>query len=275
MISPLSYLNYRSYLKDVYFQNCESHHQYRLRDFADALGISPSHLSQILNKKDGLSAKTAKVMAKGLELDEVESQHLADLAIVAHSKSNLQIEQAKGRLAQTYKGAVQLSKEDVTSYSSLDRHLIRHALFILKVPVYGSLKELSLFLGQDEFFLRKELGSMLQEGSILDSGGFYESSQTYVETPSDRKIDKIKDIHLELLERAQKAQLNKPIKEREISHTLMSISKSKLPEAKELMREFRKKFNALLTGPQDKDFDSIYCLGLSFFELSDTSELQD
>ncbi|HVK62126.1 MAG TPA: TIGR02147 family protein, partial [Bdellovibrionales bacterium] len=87
MTQVTNYQDYRVYLKGVLEQRLRDNARYSLRAFARDLQVTPARLSEILNRKKGLSLEAATLMAKRLSLSEQETRFFCDLVQMADARS--------------------------------------------------------------------------------------------------------------------------------------------------------------------------------------------
>lgn len=85
-----------------------------------------------------------------------------------------------------------------------------------------------------------------------------------LETTHDIPSDSLKKVHLSFLSQANKALYNIPVKERDFSTMTMAIDETKIPMAKEKIKEFRRSLTKFLTnGKRSK----VYTINMQFFPL--------
>lgn len=78
---------YHELLLEKFEQKKKSNPAYSLRAFARYLEISVSKLSQILNRKQGLSLKSAEAISLKLNLNTEEKEWFCDSVGALHSRS--------------------------------------------------------------------------------------------------------------------------------------------------------------------------------------------
>jgi len=76
-----------SFLKEIFSQRAGTNPRYSLRAFARSLGVSPSGLSQILNRKKRLSIDRAHDFASRLNLEPKQSEQFITLAEIESTTS--------------------------------------------------------------------------------------------------------------------------------------------------------------------------------------------
>lgn len=80
--------DYRLILKEIFEERSFLNATYSLRAFARDLNVSPSTLSEILNRKKGLSLKLAMSVANKLKMPSWEKEYFCDLVSKENSKSS-------------------------------------------------------------------------------------------------------------------------------------------------------------------------------------------
>lgn len=88
-----------------------------------------------------------------------------------------------------------------------------------------------------------------------------------VDTANDVASEGIKQYHEQVLEHAKTAVRTVPVDEREITSTTLMMSSENLTMAKELIREFKEKFERLL---EEDDGDRLYQLQIQLFPMTKT-----
>jgi uncharacterized protein (TIGR02147 family) len=100
----------------------------------------------------------------------------------------------------------------------------------------------------------------------LDDKGRMTLAQGRLNTGDDVANEAVKRHHEEMLENARAALRMVPVEKREITSQCIAISSEKLPQAKELIRQFQDKFSELME--DDVSCDVIYQMQIQFFPLS-------
>lgn len=78
---------YHDLLQEKFIKKKQNNPAFSLRAFARVIEISPAKLSQIMNKKQGLSMKCAKNICKKLNLSEEEKNWFCNSVGALHSRS--------------------------------------------------------------------------------------------------------------------------------------------------------------------------------------------
>ena len=89
---------YRAILRQELKARMRVNKRYSLRAFARHLGVSPHHLSAVLNRKFGLSGESAIDIAERLKFSVQQTEYFHDLVESEHARSPKAREAAKERL---------------------------------------------------------------------------------------------------------------------------------------------------------------------------------
>jgi len=100
---------------------------------------------------------------------------------------------------------------------------------------------------------------------VRDESGNLKYASGHIETTSDISSEAIRRFHFQSLDNAKQSLNNTPPAMREIRGTAFVIPRSKLPQAKEMLRKFQDEFCDALESP---DGDSIYQIEMAFFPLT-------
>lgn len=245
--------SFRTYLQQELVTRCKKNPSYSLRAFARSLEIEASGLSQILRGKRKLSVKMTKRLAQKLDFSLEEIQHFEEVKCGGNSAGfkTLEIELFEV-LSDWYYFAI-LELMNVKSFKN-DPKWIAKALGITVSEVH---------IGID----RLEKLGMLEiddEGSWTDlTGGKTNMGDPHLTTSALIRHQK------KLLELSSKSLSSDPLSTRDHTGTMMAIDSSKIPEAKKLIHDFRRKLGKLLTA---KNEDQVYQLQISLFPLTHIEE---
>ena len=95
-----THTDYRDLLRDEFAARYSRNRVYSLRAFARDLDLRPSHLSDVLKGKLGLSAKSAAEVASALGMSDAEETYFVTLVEASHARSAARRKSAKNRLEQ-------------------------------------------------------------------------------------------------------------------------------------------------------------------------------
>jgi len=264
------YMNYNMSYHDLLNQEFERRKQmnsaYSLRAFARDLGLSAPRLSQVLNRKQGLSVEAAQNLIPKLKLSEEEKNWFCDSVGSLHSRSNKERTNFKEKVKQHQ------SKERVFSELQLEYFKVIsdwHHFAILELTYVDDFKyshkwiaeKLGITINEVKVAIKRLLDLDLmreEDGKLVD---VFKNLATGNDTPSLS----LKKYHTQLMKKALEALYEQPQSNREFSSNIIAIKKEKIAEFKEKIRKFRKEID------EDMDTDgkdAVYCLGIQFYELT-------
>ncbi|MGZ3695700.1 MAG: TIGR02147 family protein, partial [Bdellovibrionota bacterium] len=113
--------------------------------------------------------------------------------------------------------------------------------------------------------VRRAISKMLDLGVLTRANGKLVPSQGHLDTANDLADEGLKRYHEEILEKAKAAVRSVDPEDREISGGCFAIKKSRLPEAKAMIRKFQRDLCRLL---EEESADSVFQVEVAFFPLS-------
>ncbi len=269
-----SHQNYRDTLRRAFAERCARNAAYSLRAFARDLGVMPSRLSEVLNRRRGLSQPVAAKIAKRLALSETETRRFLAQVAVEHGRSRLAKAQARDLLAAELDPSRADHQAQVLSYETFRMisdwyHQALIELTFLKdfvsdadwVAARLGISRIDAELAIERLILLKQIE--WRDGRLV-------AVDQHTVVPGGVPSDAIKGYHRQILSKAEAALTFQSLDEREFGTTIVSIRPEKIPEAKEMLRKFRREFAQFLdegsSGP-DGVKDRIYCIAMQFFRL--------
>jgi uncharacterized protein (TIGR02147 family) len=257
--------DYRQYLKNELEQRCRRNPAYSLRSFATALDLKPPHLSAVLNGKKGLSQSSAAKIADALRWDKKEKQTFCDLVTIQHGRSKADKDAAQVRLkvALKEKAYQTINLDEFKMISDWHHFAILH-LFELK-DFEPSVDWISKKLSLPKIEIEQALTRLENVGRIERRGKVWKLNTAFISTPNVPSTA-IRHHHHQILTKAAEALEKQSILERDFSSIMMAMDDSKIPEAKEWIQDFRRKFCADLDKSSEKN--KVYCLAVQLFKMS-------
>ena len=101
-------------------------------------------------------------------------------------------------------------------------------------------------------------------GILREVKGRLEKTKANIATTHDIPSKAIRAFNEQILEKAKSALHEQSVEERDFTTMTMAVARKRLPEAKRIIREFRRKMSRTLeTGTRD----DVYMLSVQFFSL--------
>lgn len=243
-----NYQDYRSYLKGVLEKRVFANPRYSLRAFARDLKISPQMLSFILNKKKGISSRTAADFAERLELGPTDSSYFLDLVSLSRAKGSQEKKLAQRRIDERRTANTEyrfLAAEAFQAIADWQHYAILELTFIQSFK--SDPKWIARRLGISPFEASQALDRLKTLGLLLPHGrdGLRKSDHRLTATfgaPSAA----LRKLARQLLQKAADSLDSQSIEERDVTNITMAIDPALLPEAKAMIADFRRKLCAFL-----------------------------
>ncbi|HEX4926067.1 MAG TPA: DUF4423 domain-containing protein, partial [Bdellovibrionales bacterium] len=105
---------------------------------------------------------------------------------------------------------------------------------------------------------------LLRVGLLKEHANGYMPTHKNVTTTHDVPSAALRRVHRQTIEKALGAIEGQTVEERDFSGMTMAIARKKLPQAKQLIRKFRREMSALL---EDGDRTDVYRLNIQLFSL--------
>lgn len=216
-------------LKEEFCRRRDKNPRYSMRAFAASLRIPSGRLSEIFSGKRNLSAKLSKKILLQMAASTESHRRFSEaIAGVPQTSDYLLLEEDRfSVIADWYHFAI-LSLIETKNFSP-NSHWIAKRLGISAV--------------QSEMALERLLRLGLLE---RDSQSRLRLAQAHTTTTSDIPSGALKASHRQTLEQAIECLETVDVEEREISSITMAIDVHKLPEAKKLVKDFRRRLAKLL-----------------------------
>ncbi|MNJ94894.1 hypothetical protein D3C87_125980 [compost metagenome] len=261
--------DYRDVLQKELKKRCDANPSYSLRAFAAKIGLTSSTLSEILNRKAGLSQQKARLIAVNLNFTDVEQDYFATLVQSAHARSNRDRETAKIKLRKFSQPNDKKIDKDTWKFISEWYHV--GILELSKVKGFKSEPRwISEKLGISAKEARLACDRLVRLGILrVDRGTLKPTGQWLLTSPDEIPSDSIKLFHMILLKKASSAIYEQALDQRNYSSLIMAVDTDKIAEAKKMINEFNRKINTLLTSSSSRK--SLYCFGTQLFRLGKDS----
>ncbi|MDA8793377.1 TIGR02147 family protein [Bacteriovoracaceae bacterium] len=243
--------------------------RYSMRGFAKLLNTSPSSLSEILKKKQGLSNNKAQVICQKLNFSDPETDYFCTL-VEFHNGRTL----SKRKLAQdlliemrSKKLTTELQSDFFEIVSNWYNFAIMELLKAKRVPKNANFvaNELSISIEQAE----KAIQILLNNNLINEKEGYLVDAGMHVTTKDGIPSSAIRNINRALLSKAEKAIEEQASGNRHLSTLTIALDKKILPEVSKKISNFRKELNFFITNHKNnQNPNSVYCFGSQLFELT-------
>ncbi|MFL5814201.1 MAG: DUF4423 domain-containing protein [Bdellovibrionia bacterium] len=262
---PVDFLN--AFIQSVQERNP----QFSLRSWSKQLGLSHvAMLSMVLNRKRRLlPSLSSKISAQFLHqgrFTQNEARYF-DMLVLFSNASTIDEKNFYQRIL----SELRPDREFVT----LDLDRVRlladwYHIAILEMTYLKDFKSdprwICLRLGDsvNERQVKDAIDRLVRLGLLEHTEQGLRKTQRILESPSDIPSDALREFHSQMIQRSIGAMKKQAVHDREISSETMAISKERLPEAKRMIRDFRKKLSQFLESDQN---DAVYQLNVQLFNV--------
>ncbi len=262
--------DYRLILQKELTNRCESNPRYSLRAFARDLKLSPSRLSEVLNKKQGLSRQAAESITKILGFGDEEAEYFCDLVSIKHARSVKEREDAKIRL---FKAEFEKQRDEryslqLDSFKIISDWYHFGILELMKVKDFKhDAKWIARRLGVQGIQIELAIERLCRVGLLKIEDGRFVEMQGDGWVSGGVPSSSIRKFHRQMLEKALVAMETQAVEERLFNTQILALRRGDLPKAFEEITEFQQKFCESLEANQKKEV--VYCISMQFFKVAE------
>ncbi|MGE0525511.1 MAG: TIGR02147 family protein [Bdellovibrionales bacterium] len=239
-------------LKQTFEERCRKNPSYSLRAFARSLDMDSSTLSAIMRGKRPITVKTARKILEGLHITNPhEAQTLMLQTVTGEEFSDQEL---------AYK---ELAIESAEAISAWQHFAI---LALLELDGFkGYEREISTRLNISAGMVDECLHRLERLGIVMKSGRRWELTGRNMATGSEVPNSALREGHRQNISRALESLYDDPVDVRDISGITMAVCKEKLPQARKLVQDFRRRLAAFMESGKK---DAVYRLNIQLFPLT-------
>lgn len=263
--------------KDLYFRHFllrelelrqQDNSSYSTRAFARDLGTSSQMMSQILSGKNGISVSRAKVMAEKLHLSEKEKVLFVALVQARHHRDR-SLRQSATETVKQILGDYEIKEISAEKYKEFLKWYFNPIILLVEMPGFKSdMQFISKKLNLDHKTTEQAVQRLFEKGFlVVDEKGAWKRGEVNFTIKGDANTPEIRDYYVQFVEKAKKSITEIPVKERDISTTLINIDQSDLPDIQNEIRNFRQALMKKITS-KTTPADQIYSLCIQFFPIT-------
>jgi uncharacterized protein (TIGR02147 family) len=258
-----------AWLEAQFRKRCRKNPRYSQRAFAQAIGIGSGRLSQLISRKRAFTPALGEQIAKSLQLAPDETSTF--LSLIANKRDGKRDDWRTSKIKA-------LAKGDAPTL----RDLTSEQMAIIENPLYFtilSLMETSDFRPDCVWIARRlrrtpeeinaALARMERTGMIArrQDGAIVRLNGPGFKTSDGVRSEAIRKAQRAIMDNSSRCLWTVPVEQRDMTSMIVAIDPKKIPEAKELIAEFRRKLSAMLeTGERTE----VYSIGIQLCPLTDT-----
>ncbi len=250
--------SFRFVLQDELAKRCSLNPNYSLRSFARSLSVSPAALSDMLNNKRPITHKMKERIGFQLGLSP---QDLESFTAKPHGNSKIKTEAAPELTFQPVAIDVFSVISEPYHYAILE--LIKTNSF--KWDFKWISQRLQLTISEVKIAVERleRVGLLKREdgGTVIDTthGNRSDLRDGYSSEAQRRSLIRSHEFVIEAIKTV-------PVEHRDNTTMTMAVNKKDLPKARQLMKEFRRRFCVELESSHD--LDEVYQLAISFVPIT-------
>ncbi len=250
-------------LKEVLDVRQKSNESYSLRAFSRDLGMHPSTLSQILNRKKHLPKKNIKGVVENLELSPIEETLFRE----NYYQTKTKLDQIK--ISEDYFKRVMIDE----TYFNIIAEWEYYAILTL-VEVDNFVSDAAFVADRLEITkerAREVIKGLIKSGLLArDENDEFVLTKGPLRTTEDISSRALKISHKKTLDMSKDKLDEVEVELRDFSSMTIAVNPEKLPEAKTIIREFRQKLASLLRDGKKQD---VYQLAVQLYPLTKQEKL--
>lgn len=257
------------WLKNLYEKRKQKNPRFSLRAFAKLLDIPSGRLSEYLSNKRLITVEIANQMAQRLKLSPEE-----EAEFIQRVKEQLELRDQLAKAERELQRPPEfefLSKEKFKIISEWYHYAI---LSLLEVKGFKTdIRWIAEQLGIGEELAQAGVERLTNLKIIEKSENGWKLNVDNLRTTDDVPSEALQSYHKQILERNILALQTVPVEDRDISNISLAIDKSKLPFAKNMIKNFRRRMMKLLeAGEQTEVYNlSIQLVPVNRKSTSDSS----
>ncbi len=262
--------DYRGILEQRYTERHSRNPSYSLRAFARDLDISVSRLSEVMNRRNHLSAQSADQIAQRLDFDEDERAYFRDLVDAQTARTEAQREQAQIRLLK-YRFADEETQVTMDQFKLIAEWYHFAILELFKTKHFAcEPARIAEILELDADVAKEALARLVRLNFVEETDGDYRLVRSRTFTDCKSRSQALRNFHERVLEKAAEALGTQVRKERVTLAAIGAVGKEAVAAMRVDINELAKTFATRHT--KQEDADHVYCLSVNFFRLDQKTE---
>lgn len=259
-------VSYRELLKKEFVDRQARNARYSLRAFARDVDLSVSRLSEIFSGSSNLSVASAKKVSTLLGYSKFESSYFCDLVEIASSRNLVSRKAAELRLRnRSNVQNLRLSKELFSLISEW------HHFAILELSTFEDYEDKPAWIADmlqiSEVQAKVSLQKMERLGLMeRNKDGKLIAKNEFTFTPDGIPSRALRYAHEQLIQLGLKSLHRDSIEIRDFSNMMISVSEDQMEDARDAIRNFRRKFREKL--PKSTQKKRLYSLAIQLFPIS-------
>ncbi len=255
-------IDFRDFFYREYDLRQRKNARYSMRAFARDLKIPAPKLSQILKGTCGLSAARGATLAEELGLSATEQRVFLCSLDAKFSRSPATRKKAQEKLRKQ----MQLDVLDIEQFRLVADWQHFAIMELLKnKPKVESMSQIADRLGLTKLEAEEAMARLEKLNLITKTDTGWMASEKIVSTTTDIPSRDIREHHRQAMNKGLSALEEVAVNLRDFSTLMMAVNEESIPAMKELINEFKDRFEEKFAA--QKNSDRVYCLGIQLFPL--------
>jgi uncharacterized protein (TIGR02147 family) len=233
--------DYRETLRLILKGRATQNPRYSLRAFARDLDLVPSRLSEIMNKKQGLSRRAAERIAQKLGFKDDNYELFCDSVSSLHARAENERKLATIRLVKHQSDAASIYRMRSDTFAIISDWYHLAILELMKLKSFRQdIRWIATELKVSPIQIELAIDRLLRMKLLTkDGSGKLSVSNDFGQIDSEIPLDCIGKFHRQLLAKAATSLATTAIDKREITSQLMALTHSEVAEVKRSLKKFR------------------------------------
>lgn len=254
----MGYTSYHDLLIEEFERRKRVNPAYSLRAYARDLDFSASRLSQVLNRKQGISVEAAKILTVKLKLCEEKAKWFCDSAGALHSRNYQQRLEYSSKIQTSAKVLSELDPESFEMISNW------YYFAILELTHHKDFRHDEQWIAQTlemtEDEVREAIARLKSLELLVEENGKLQKKAATLVIPNDYSSLALRKLNSQLMKKSMERELL------EFSSTIFAVKKERMPEFQERLKALKKYFAS--SGLDGQEKDAVCCLGIQFYEVT-------
>jgi uncharacterized protein (TIGR02147 family) len=258
-------VSYQHVLQEELWRRKARNPAYSLRAFAKDIGLSMTSLSLILRRKQGLSAARAQAIAKRLSLDDSRLDRFIYSVKAQHSKSQIEREIAAQALTKIVSSRSELRVKHA-EFKNVAHWF--HFAIVECVRARPTLKaeQIAKLLSLELRFVKPAMIHLQEAGILTFSKSKWSVKAEIISVIQSGPSRAIRDLHHEVLQRAQEAIERFATDERILSTTIFCVDPDRLEEMHKEINRIRRMMLEKYASPGPGG--EVFCFAQQLFPMT-------
>ncbi|MFW7377249.1 MAG: TIGR02147 family protein [Oligoflexus sp.] len=259
--------DYVDILKQVLEQKKTKNDRYSLRAMARDLGLAPSRLSNVLNRKSHLSPRSATVICERLNWDRLESEYFVSLVKARTVKTpDQRWEALKQVRAIRLKKAYQIINVELLKKMNWKHFAVRF-LVTTEINHHQNPEIIAQKIGVDPEELKQIITDLCQLGLLYENHDGRLMCEDRLRIGDDSPSRSVQTFHRSMLEKAMTSLSEEDLERRFFRSSIFTLNREQYRLLQTMIVDFVSACSDL-DESQDVPHDDVYALSVQLFPLT-------